>query len=80
MDWPWSEKNSTTFHRVLSEKRLVVERRFRADLIGSYENIFTWRNAYAHERTTTATFSDVYEAHRVAQYVVRSFVKAFEVG
>jgi hypothetical protein len=74
------KKNSTTFHKILKERKAVVERRFRTDPITSYNNIFTWRNAYAHERTTTATFSDVYEAHRVAQYVIRSFVRAFEVG
>jgi hypothetical protein len=74
------KKNSTTFHKILQEKKVVVERRFRTDPITSYNSIFTWRNAYAHERTTTATFSDVYEAHRVAQYVIRSFVKAFEIG
>lgn len=74
------KKNSTTFHRILDEKKEVVERRFRVDLIASYENLFTWRNSYAHERATSATFRDVYESHRVAQYVVRSFVKAFEVG
>lgn len=74
------KKNSTTFHKILQERKAVVERRFRADPIVSYDNIFQWRNAYAHERTTSATFSDVYEAHRVAQYVIRSFVKAFEVG
>lgn len=74
------KKNSTTFHRILNERKAVVERRFRTDPIVSYNSIFTWRNAYAHERTTTATFSDVYEAHRAAQYVIRSFVKAFEVG
>ena len=73
-------KNSTTFHRILEEKKVVVERRFRIDLMTSYKSIFTWRNAYAHERTTTATFSDVYKAHRVAQYVIRSFVTAFELG
>jgi hypothetical protein len=73
-----SNKNSTSFDRVLNEKRAVVERRFRADLNGSYTNIFTWRNAYAHERTTTATFNDVYKAHRIGQYVIRSFVNAFE--
>lgn len=74
------KKNSTTFHKILEERRLVVERRFRSDLITSYESIFTWRNLYAHERSTTATFSDVYDAHRVAQYVIRSFVSAFELG
>jgi RiboL-PSP-HEPN len=74
------KKNSTTFHKILSETQVRVERRFRKDLIKSYENIFTWRHAYAHERSTLATFKDVYEAHRVAQYVIRSFVKAFEVG
>jgi hypothetical protein len=81
---PWTghkvKKNYTTFHKVLFEKRDVVERRFRADLFRSYENIFMWRNSYAHERTTTATFSDVFEAHRVGQYVIRSFVTAFEAG
>jgi hypothetical protein len=75
-----AKKNSTTFHKILQERKTVVERRFRTDPITSYDSIFKWRNAYAHERTTTATFSDVYEAHRVAQYVIRSFVKAFEVG
>ena len=74
------KQNSTTFHRVLQEKRVVVERRFRADLFTSYESIFRWRHAYAHERATSATFSDVYKAHRVAQYVIRSFVLAFELG
>lgn len=74
------KKNSTTFHRILSERQSVVERKFRADLVRSYENIFTWRNAYAHERTTSATFSDVYKAHKVGQYVIRSFVHAFEIG
>jgi|GEM_PF-2110705 len=74
------KKNSTTFHRILNEKRVIVERRFRVDLITSYENLFDWRNSYAHERNTPATFKDVYESHRVAQYVVRSFVQAFEIG
>lgn len=77
---PGVKKNSTTFHRILSEMRPVVERRFRADLMVSYKNIFTWRNAYAHERETSATLGDVYKSHRVAQYVIRSFVKAFELG
>lgn len=74
------KKNSTTFHKVLQERKVVVERRFRADLLTSYENIFAWRNAYAHERSTTATFSDVYNAHRVAQFVIRAFVAAFGHG
>ena len=75
-----AKKNSTTFHRILEDRKVKVERRFGTDLITNYENIFTWRNAYAHERNTTATFSDVYKAHRVAQYVVRSFVTAFDLG
>ena len=74
------KKNSTTFHRILSEMGDKVERRFRTDMITNYTNLFVWRHAYAHERSTSATFRDVYEAHRVAQYVIRSFVKAFEVG
>lgn len=74
------KKNSTTFHKILHEKKIIVERRFRSDLISNYNNLFVWRNAYAHERATSATFKDVYESHRVAQYVIRSFVKAFEVG
>ena len=74
------KKHSTIFHKILGETQLRVERRFRKDLITSYANLFTWRNAYAHERSTSATFKDVYEAHRVAQYVIRSFVKAFEIG
>lgn len=74
------KKNSTTFHRLLEQRRSVVERRFRTDLFASYENIFEWRNAYAHERTTSATFADVYNAHRVAKYVISSFVAAFEIG
>lgn len=73
-------KHSNTFHKTLNQTKLVVERRFRKDLLISYKNLFTWRNAYAHERSTTATFGDVYEAHRVAQYVIRSFVKSFELG
>ncbi|MCL1628335.1 HEPN domain-containing protein [Roseibaca sp. V10] len=74
------KKNSTTFHKILDDRRKVVERRFRADLIVSYTSIFTWRNSYAHERTTPATFNDVYQAHRVGQYVIKSFVQAFEEG
>lgn len=74
------KKNSTTFHKTLGQTKAVVERRFRKDLLISYKNLFTWRNAYAHERSTTATFRDVYEAHRVAQYVIRSFVRSFEIG
>lgn len=81
---PWTspdaKKNATTFNRILFEKRKVVERRFRKDPIVSYKNIFKWRHSYAHERQTSATFSDVYESHRVAQYVIRSFVSAFEIG
>jgi RiboL-PSP-HEPN len=80
----WTEvgvkKNSTTFHKTLKEKRVIVERRFRKDLIVSYESLFQWRHGYAHERNSSATFKDVYDAHRVAQYVIRSFVKAFEAG
>lgn len=74
------KKNSTTFHKILNEKKQIVARRFRTDLVQNYKSLFEWRNAYAHERATNATFKDVYEAHRIAQYVVRSFVKAFEVG
>lgn len=74
------KKNSTTFHKILNETKSLVERRFRKDLFISYENLFSWRHAYAHEQSTSATFRDVYEAHRVAQYVIRSFVKAFEIG
>lgn len=72
------QKRQTRFHKILDERRLVVERRFRKDLLGSYQNLFRWRNDYAHERTATTTFGEVYEAHRVAQYVIRSFVAAFE--
>jgi hypothetical protein len=74
------KKNSTTFHKILLDRKKLVERRFRTDMITNYESIFSWRNAYAHERATSATFSDVYKAHRVAQYVIRSFVLAFESG
>lgn len=74
------KKNSTTFHKILNEKTIVVERRFRTDLIANYNNLFTWRHAYAHERAALATFKEVYESHRVAQYVIRSFVKAFDIG
>jgi len=74
------KKNSTTFHKILQKKSAVVERRFRVDPMTSYENLFIWRHAYAHERATTATFNEVYNAHRVAQYVIRSFVLAFEEG
>jgi hypothetical protein len=74
------KKNQTIFHKKLDEIKIIVERRFRKDLITSYENLFIWRHSYAHERSCTATLRDVYEAHRVAQYVIRSFVKAFEDG
>lgn len=77
---PDAPKNATTYHRIIAELRPVVERRFRKDMMGSYTSLFQWRNAYAHERSTTATLLDVYESHRVAQYVVVSFVKAFEEG
>lgn len=77
---PNAPKNATTYHRIIAERRPVVERRFRKDMMGSYTSLFQWRNAYAHERSTTATLLDVYEAHRVAQYVVASFVRAFEEG
>ena len=75
-----SRRTGTTFHKILEEKQRVVERRFRTDLLTSYKNIFQWRHSYAHDRSTSATFSDVYKAHRVGQYVIRSFVKAFEIG
>ena len=81
---PWrvdnAPKNATTFHRVLSEYKAVVEPRFRKDLTSSYKNLTQWRNDYAHERTATTTFGEVYDAHRVGQYVIRAFVKAFEQG
>jgi len=81
---PWREegapRNGTTFHRLLKKKREVVERRFRKDLAQSYSNLFRWRNDYAHERSATTTFNEVYEAHRIAQYVVRTFVEAFKEG
>jgi len=81
---PWTEpntpKNATTFHRLLIENRVLVERRFRMDVAASYGNLFRWRNDYAHERSAATTFGEVYRAHRVAQYVIRTFVKAFEQG
>ncbi|MEO1140682.1 MAG: HEPN domain-containing protein [Pseudomonadota bacterium] len=77
---PNAPKNATVFHRLLSERRKIVERRFRKDLSTSYSSLFQWRNDYAHERTATTTFSEVYEAHRVAQYVIRTFVGAFDKG
>lgn len=75
-----AKARDTTFHNLLAQNRALVERRFRKDMIGSYRNLFRWRNAYAHEKETSATFGDVYDSHRVAQYVIRSFVKAFEHG
>ncbi|MGE6741590.1 HEPN domain-containing protein [Allorhizobium pseudoryzae] len=75
-----AKRNSTIFHMMLQERQLKVEKRYRTDLLRSYENIFLWRNAYAHERTTNATFSDVYNSHRVAQHVIRCFADAFKVG
>ncbi|WP_271951972.1 HEPN domain-containing protein [Ruegeria faecimaris] len=77
---PASQKKKTIYDRLLKENRDVVERRFRKDLKGSYNNLFKWRNDYAHERLTSATFKDVYDAHRIAQYVIRTFVKAFDQG
>lgn len=74
------KKQLTIFHRMYEEKSRVVERRFRKDMTASYRNLFKWRNDYAHERSTSATFKDVYESHRVAQYVIRTFVMAFEEG
>lgn len=81
-DWTGKgvKKNSTIFHKMLIKKKEIVDRRFRTDLFISYNNLFTWRNAYAHERATSATFNDVYNSHRVAQYVIRTFVKAFDEG
>ena len=73
-------KNATTFHRLLEDSRNVVERRFKTNLSSNYSNLFRWRNDYAHERTATITFGEVYDAHRVSQYVIRAFVKAFEQG
>jgi len=78
-DAPKSGKG-TTFDRLLKEKRSVVERRFRTDMMTNYKNLFDWRNDYAHERLTSVTFKDVYEAHRVAQYIIKTFVKAFAEG
>jgi len=74
------DKDRTVFHKLYLERKELVERRFRKDLSRSYSNLFKWRNDYAHERSTSATFQDVYESHRVAQYVVRTFVMAFEQG
>lgn len=74
------KKNSTTFHKVLEDIRPKVERRFRSDLLSSYRNIHTWRNAYAHEGSIIATFNDVYDSHRVGKYVVLAFAKAFSIG
>lgn len=75
---PQAKPKNTVFDGKLAETRPIVERRFRRDMMGSYKNLFIWRNAYAHERSTSATLSDVYDSHRVAQYVIRSFVEAFE--
>ena len=74
------KKNSTTFHKILEEIRPTVERRFRADPLLSYKNIHTWRNAYAHEGFTIATFKDVFDSHRVGQYVIVAFSNAFKIG
>lgn len=74
------QKEFTVFHKLYQEQRMIVERRFRKDMQQSYTNLFRWRHDYAHERSTSATFRDVYESHRVAQYVIRSFVKAFAQG
>jgi len=79
-DWAGigAKKNATIFHKMIIEKKKIVERRFRSDLLVNYKNLFIWRNSYAHERATSATFNDVYNSHRVAQYVIRTFVKAFD--
>lgn len=72
-----AKKNSTEFDRLLKQRREIVERRFRKDLITSYNNLFVWRHAYAHDRATPATLKDVYESHRVGQFVIKTFVEAF---
>ena len=74
------KKNKTSFHKILEDYKAVVERRFRTKLTTNYENLITWRNDYAHERTTSVTLNEVYESHRVGQYVVRAFVKALETA
>ena len=64
---PWKDpkapKNATTFHRLFAEKRKVVERRFRKDLSASYNNLFQWRNDYAHERSATTTLQQFIILH-----------------
>lgn len=77
---PGAGKPLNTYERALKARSQVVERRFRRELKTSYGSLFTWRNEYAHERRTSATFKDVYDAHRVSQYVIRTFVKAFHDG
>ncbi|WP_375553998.1 HEPN domain-containing protein [Roseovarius mucosus] len=74
---PKAKKPTTIFHKALEDVRVTVERRFRADLLLSYKNIQTWRNAYAHDGSTMATFKDVYNSHRVGKYVVVAFSRAF---
>lgn len=77
---PSAKKNQTIFHEALEKKRELVEQRYRADLAQSYRNLFFWRNKYAHERAPLATFSEVYNAHRVGQHVIRCFVKSFDTA
>ncbi len=77
---PKASKVSTIFDEQLRNTRTVVERRFRRDMSQSYQNLFDWRNDYAHERKSTATLEDVYRSHQVGQYVVRTFVKTFETN
>jgi len=76
---PASQKTGTIFDGLLKQKREIVERRFRRDLMRSYDFLLDWRNGYAHELSTPpVTFKDVYDTHRTAQYVIRTFVKTFD--
>ena len=54
-----TKKDSTLFHQELNKNKIFIEQRFRTQLIKNYENIFQWRNAYAHQRDSLVTLRNV---------------------
>ncbi len=81
---PWesegSQKDLTTFQKLLHFRKPDIERRLNRDLYMSYNNLFKWRIAYAHRRFSMATLKEVYTTHHVAKHVIKAFVDAFEQG
>lgn len=71
-------KINDRFKLLLNAKQTAINRRLGKDVRKSYEQILSWRHAYAHSGKKNTTVEEAMATHRIGQRVIFAFNKSFE--